>query len=113
MTPDPKMSGESFDRPERAEAERIVREEWRPYNLGEIVSLHMEADLEAALIKAREEGRAEERERVAPLIEAATGLSHGTDWNNGTHAKLHGYRQKLLDALSVYRQSEAETKGRK
>lgn len=33
------------------------------------------------------------------LTDAAQGLSHGTDWNNGTHAKLHGYRQKLLDAL--------------
>lgn len=34
------------------------------------------------------------------LVEAAKGLSHGSDWNNGTHAKLHGYRQKLLDALN-------------
>ena len=38
-------------------------------------------------------------EEVRPLIEAAEGLSYGEDWNNGTQAKLHGYRQKLLDAL--------------
>lgn len=36
------------------------------------------------------------------VIEAARGLSHSTDWNNGTHAKLHGYRQKLLDAIAEY-----------
>lgn len=38
-------------------------------------------------------------EAARPLIEAARGLSFGTDWNGGTQAKLHGYRQKLLDAL--------------
>lgn len=40
------------------------------------------------------------QEKYKRLYEAAKGLSHGTDWNNGTHAKLHGYRQNLLDALS-------------
>lgn len=45
-------------------------------------------------------------EALAPLLDAALGLSHGTDWNNGTHAKLHGYRQKLLDALSAIRSKE-------
>lgn len=39
------------------------------------------------------------REALRPLLSAAEGLSHGTDWNNGTHAKDHGYRQKLLDAI--------------
>jgi hypothetical protein len=48
----------------------------------------------------------EERERVKDLVEAATGLSYGTDWNNGTHAKLHGYRQKLLDALKAYKEGK-------
>lgn len=38
-------------------------------------------------------------EEIGPLIEAAHGLSFGIDWNNGNHAVLHGYRQKLLDAL--------------
>lgn len=33
------------------------------------------------------------------LVEAARGLRNGVDWNNGMHAKLHGYRQKLLTAL--------------
>lgn len=41
----------------------------------------------------------EQREVIKRFYEAAEGLSFGTDWNNGTHAKLHGYRQKLLDAL--------------
>jgi hypothetical protein len=36
---------------------------------------------------------------VERVLRAAVGLGHGTDWNNGTHAKLHGYRQQLLDAL--------------
>jgi hypothetical protein len=36
----------------------------------------------------------------AGLVEAAKGLSCGDDWNNGTHALKHGYRQKLLDALA-------------
>jgi Lar family restriction alleviation protein len=36
---------------------------------------------------------------VMPLIDAAHGLSFGTDWNNGTHALTHGYRKKLLEAL--------------
>lgn len=43
------------------------------------------------------------------LAEAATGLSHGADWNNGTHVKLYGYRQKLLDSLAAYR-SERDNK---
>lgn len=32
---------------------------------------------------------------------AARGLCHGTDWNHGTHAKTHGYRQKLIDAVAA------------
>jgi hypothetical protein len=38
-------------------------------------------------------------EALKPLVDAAHGLSFGTDWNNGTHAKLHGHRQKLIDAV--------------
>jgi hypothetical protein len=36
---------------------------------------------------------------LGPLCAAACGLTHGTDWNKGTHAKL--YRQKLIDALQL------------
>jgi hypothetical protein len=43
------------------------------------------------------------REALRPLLSAAEGLSHGTDWNHGTHAKDHGYRQKLLDAIPAAR----------
>jgi hypothetical protein len=43
------------------------------------------------------------REALHPLYHAASGLSFGEDWNNGTHAKLHGYRQKLIDALPAAR----------
>ncbi len=37
------------------------------------------------------------------VARAANGLSFGTDWNNGTHAKGHGYRQRLIDALHALR----------
>lgn len=33
------------------------------------------------------------------LVQAAHGLSFGHDWNNGTHAKTHGYRAQLLGAI--------------
>jgi hypothetical protein len=59
-------------------------------------------------LQGHERGVREERERVKPLVEAARGLSFGTDWNNGTHAKLHGYRQKLLDALEAYQSKGGE-----
>jgi hypothetical protein len=36
---------------------------------------------------------------LGPLFAAARGLTHGTDWNKGTHAKL--YRQKLIEALQL------------
>lgn len=38
-------------------------------------------------------------ERLRPLVEAARGLAFGEDWNKGTAAKTHGYRDKLLRAL--------------
>lgn len=41
-------------------------------------------------------------ERLAKLeavYAAARGLVFGTDWNQGTHARLHGYRNKLIDAV--------------
>lgn len=47
---------------------------------------------------------------IARLVRAAQGLSHGEDWNNGTHAKTHGYRQKLLDALAALNAGNAEEK---
>lgn len=60
-------------------------------------------------ISTLREALTKEKERNAELEslcrefgEAAKGLSFGEDWNNGTHAKLHGYRQKLLDALAKY-----------
>lgn len=52
-------------------------------------------------------------EKSKKLLEAAEGLSYGTDWNNGTHAKLHGYRQKLLDALSEYKGDKSAGVGEK
>lgn len=52
--------------------------------------------IESALLQVQ----AAERKRFSGLCEAARGLSFGTDWNNGTHAKLHGYRDKLLKALN-------------
>lgn len=43
------------------------------------------------------------REALGPLLVAAEGLSHGTDWNKGSHAVMHGYRQILLDAIPAAR----------
>jgi len=34
------------------------------------------------------------------LYNAADGLCYGTDWNQGTAAKLHGYRRKLQLAVA-------------
>ena len=62
----------------------------------------------ASLIERLYRGRERLREATRPLVYAATGLSHGEDWNNGTHAKLHGYRQKLLDALPEAKAALAE-----
>lgn len=45
---------------------------------------------------------------LKPLVDAADGLSKGYDWNSGTHAALHGYRQKLLDALPAARDALAK-----
>lgn len=48
-------------------------------------------------------------EETIPLTEllevakAASGLAMGSDWNNGTHAKHHGYRDKLINAISALR----------
>lgn len=42
-------------------------------------------------------------EQMYNLIEAAHGLSFGQDWNNGTHAKIHKYRTKLLDTVAQIR----------
>mgnify|MGYP005608967513 FL=1 len=40
------------------------------------------------------------------VARAANGLSMGSDWNHGTHAKEHGYRQQLIDALQALRATE-------
>ena len=43
-------------------------------------------------------------QRIAELervYEAALGLTLGVDWNNGTQALKHGYRQKLIDAVNA------------
>jgi hypothetical protein len=48
------------------------------------------------------------REALKPITEAAYGLSFGADWNNGTHVKMHRYRQKLLDAIPQARAALTE-----
>lgn len=50
------------------------------------------------LAKAERE-RDKARAALAPLLSAAQGLRNGTDWNKGTFAITHGYRQALLDAI--------------
>lgn len=42
-----------------------------------------------------------ENAELNAVYRAARGLCHGTDWNNGTHAVRHGYRAKLIKAVSA------------
>ncbi len=42
-------------------------------------------------------------EAALTVVEAAKGLSHERDWNEGTHAIVHGYREQLLKALEPFR----------
>ena len=41
--------------------------------------------------------------QLIAVARAANGLSMGSDWGKGTHAKEHGYRQQLIDALQALR----------
>jgi hypothetical protein len=45
-----------------------------------------------------------ENKRLMAVFEAAHGLCCGVDWNKGTHAILHGYRKKLIDAVRKFRE---------
>lgn len=65
-------------------------------------------ELEEFFISEKEDGQIIQALRAQltaaqEMAKAAEGLSHGADWNNGTHAKMHGYRQKLLDALTAWK----------
>lgn len=37
--------------------------------------------------------------KLRRVYEAARGLCYGHDWNEGTQAKTHGYRNKLIKAV--------------
>lgn len=52
----------------------------------------------AAALIASQAARIAELETV---YDAARGLCYGEDWNNGTHAKTRGYRQKLVAAVNA------------
>lgn len=49
---------------------------------------------------------ADTMEKLNAVYEAARGLCFGEDWNNGTHAKLHGYKQKLREAVAAVQTTE-------
>lgn len=38
--------------------------------------------------------------KLRRVYEAARGLCHGYDWNDGSHAKHHGYRNELIKAVN-------------
>jgi len=40
------------------------------------------------------------------LLEVAEGIQHGTDWNNGTHAKI--YRPKFPEAITALKNALKE-----
>lgn len=44
-----------------------------------------------------------EIELLREVFDAAYGLCMGYDWNNGTAAKFHGYKRKLLKAVHAVR----------
>jgi hypothetical protein len=46
-------------------------------------------------------GRGSRCAKLEAVARAAEGLSHGVDWNKGTHAIIHGYRKQLLEALAA------------
>ena len=50
-------------------------------------------------------------EALGDLHSAAKGLAHGTDWNHGTHAIMHGYRARLLAAIPAAAEALAAVKG--
>jgi hypothetical protein len=39
--------------------------------------------------------------KIIAVVRAAEGMTFGTDWNNGTHAKI--YRKSLEDAMRALR----------
>lgn len=47
-----------------------------------------------------------ERAAMQQALEALEGIQHGTDWNNGTHAKI--YRPKFPAAITALREALAE-----
>ncbi len=44
---------------------------------------------------------AEELAMLRNIAEAARGLCFGSDWNNGNQVRLHGYREKLIRAVTA------------
>lgn len=68
-------------------------------------------DANGAEIVAAMEGREALVGALEPLLKAADGLSHGTDWNKGTHALKHGYRAKLLAAIPAARAAIGQALG--
>jgi hypothetical protein len=61
-------------------------------------------------LRAAEERVKRLEEALRPITDAAHGLSFGTDWNNGTHAKTHGYRKKLIEAIPAARTALGDSK---
>jgi len=55
--------------------------------------------MQRRLCQLKEELEAKDQ-LLREFVGAARGLSFSEDWNEGTHAKIHGYRQKLLDVLT-------------
>lgn len=37
--------------------------------------------------------------KLRRVYDAARGLCHGYDWNNGSHARTLGYRARLVEAV--------------
>lgn len=46
-------------------------------------------------------------EKLMKVYEAACGLVVGVDWNNGTQALTHNYRQQLIDAVADFQNKDS------
>jgi hypothetical protein len=83
----------------RLQAENDTKDALRMQGEAQVASLLVEISSLRAENEALRVKQAGLVEALMPLVDAAHGLSFGTDWNNGTQAKLHGHRQKLIDAV--------------
>ena len=86
--------------------EYLAQLETLKMRLGQCNTENQNVHKENLALEAQVKAWKEDAERFA---NAAKGLSFGKDWNKGTHALKHGYRQKLLNALESHEKLKAKS----